>query len=316
MLYGSALMTDASAAIAAQCGPEQLADAITGFVVRKSGIQADKVRPVVQGLITEAGTDAILRLQGRLAETTDAFAYYRGDPVARLVHHRLAHVVLRNAPVVEHAERLTAAHGRPLIIVANHLSYSDANVIEVLLHRSGHAEIADRLAVVAGPKVYSDVTRRFSSLCFGTIKTPQNEQVSSGEAAMSTRDVVVAARQTLAATQARLAAGDAIVLFPEGTRSRSGAMQPFLPGVSRYFEDDDLLIVPVGLIGTDQMYGIGEGRLGDAALAMMIGPPITAGEVRRRVGDSRRAFVDLLGSEVAKLLPERYRGAYAEWRKP
>ncbi len=84
------------------------------------------------------------------------------------------------------------------MVVANHLSYSDANVIEVLLQQSGGGEVADRLAVVAGPKVYSDLSRRFSSLCFGTIKSPQNEGVSSGGAVMSARDVALAARQTIA----------------------------------------------------------------------------------------------------------------------
>jgi 1-acyl-sn-glycerol-3-phosphate acyltransferase len=310
-LYGIRWMADAVARTAAQCGPEQLAEAITGFLVRKSGISEAHVRPVVQRIVDEAGTDAVQRLSGRLSQPADTFSYYSGDQLARHVHHRLASVVLRKPPVVEHAAKLDAVRGRPAIIIANHLSYSDANVIEVLLHQAGQTELADRLAVIAGPKVYSDVTRRFSSLCFGTIKTPQNEQVSSGEAAMSSRDVAVAARQTLAAAQARLAAGDAIVLFPEGTRSRSGAMQPFLPGVARYFEDDDVMIVPIGLTGTEHMYGIGEGSIGNAAITMAIGTPITAGEVRQRAGDGRREFMDLLGAAVAEVLPPQYRGAYA-----
>ena len=37
----------------------------------------------------------------------------------------------------------------------------------------------DRLTVVAGPKVYSSLRRRFSSLCFGTIKTAQSNTIST-----------------------------------------------------------------------------------------------------------------------------------------
>lgn len=62
---------------------------------------------------------------------------------------------------------LAAVAGKPVVVAANHLSYSDANLLEVLLHQAGAGALADRLTVVAGPKVYSNLRRRFSSLCFG-----------------------------------------------------------------------------------------------------------------------------------------------------
>ena len=167
-----------------------------------------------------------------------------------------------------------------MVIVANHLSYSDANVIEVLLQQSGGGEVADRLAVVAGPKVYSELSRRFSSLCFGTIKSPQNEGVSSGDAAMSAREVAMAARQTIGTAEERLRAGDALLVFPEGTRSRSGEMQRFLPGVSRYFETPDLWVLPIGLCGTEHMFAIGEQTLGAARITMSVGRAIAVQSIR------------------------------------
>jgi len=297
------------------CDRAQLVNAIAAFVAQKGGIDAQLVRVPVERAIAELGEDSVANLQARLAQSSAGWSYYPRDPLAQRVHHALAGLVLRDLPIVSGAAHLDAIRGKGVVMVANHLSYSDANVIEVLLQQSGGGEVADRLSVVAGPKVYSDLSRRFSSLCFGTIKSPQNEGVSSGDAAMSARDIALAARQTIGTAEERLRAGDALLVFPEGTRSRSGEMQRFLPGVSRYFETPDLWVLPIGLCGTEHMFAIGEQTLGTARITMNVGRAIPAQSIREQTGPDRRAFVDCLGVAVAALLPPAYQGAYATDRQ-
>ena len=298
------------------CDRAQLVNAIAAFVAQKGGVDPAVVRGPVEQAISELGEDSVGALQTRLAQSSDAWAYYPRDPLAQRVHHQLAGLVLQHPPIVTGIAHLDAIRGQGVVVVANHLSYSDANVIEVLLQQSGGHEVADRLSVVAGPKVYSDLSRRFSSLCFGTIKSPQNEGVSSGDAVMSARDVAMAARQTIRTAEERLRAGDALLVFPEGTRSRSGGMQRFLPGVSRYFESPGLWVLPIGLCGTEQMFGIGEQKLGAARITMNIGRAVAVRSIREATGPDRRAFVDRLGREVAALLPTSYQGAYLDCRLP
>jgi 1-acyl-sn-glycerol-3-phosphate acyltransferase len=292
------------------CNREALVENIASFVAHKGGVRLDAAHACVESILDAFGPEAVDALRGRLSASADAWSYYAADPVAREIHYALAPLVLKDPPQVLGVENLDPVRRRPVVIVSNHLSYSDANVIQVLLHQCGRRDITERLTVVAGPKVYSALPRRFSSLCFGTIKSPQNESVSSGEAAMPAREVALAARETIAAAEARLRMNDALLLFPEGTRSRTGAMQPFLAGISRYFEWDELWIVPMGLQGTERMFAIGEERLASVPIVLTIGAPIPVSALRDRTGSDRRAFVDGLGQAVASVLPAEFRGCY------
>ena len=155
------------------------------------------------------------------------------------------------------------------------------------------SRVRNRLTALAGPKVFASRERRFSSLCFGTVKVPQSTEVASGEAVLSGRDVARAARQSITAAHSRLRAGDALLLFGEGTRSRTGEMQPMLAGVARYLEVPGSWVLPVGLAGPEALFPIDGSRLRPARLTLQLGRPIRAEALLARAsGDRRRVAAD------------------------
>ena len=129
------------------------------------------------------------------------------------------------------------------------------------------------MTVIAGPKVYSSLKRRFSSLCFGTIKTPQSRALSTEDAVMNTREVARAARRSIDIAHERLRQHDALLVFAEGTRSRTKGLQPMLPGVTRYLDGPDTWILPVGIIGTEALFPVGDDTLHPVQMHHASRPP-------------------------------------------
>ena len=146
---------------APSCGRGALVEAITAFLAHKHPARLPLIREALEKTVDEAGPQAIRLLSERLAVAGSDWTYYPRDPLARRIHEVLAVPVLQQEPSVTGAEHLKDVAGKPLVLVANHLSYSDANAVDVLLQRTGVREVSDRLTVIAGPKVYSNVRRRF-----------------------------------------------------------------------------------------------------------------------------------------------------------
>ena len=289
-----------------------LVGAIITFLAGQHPRTLVAMRNSLEHAIDNAGPDALARLGERLARDGGDWDYYPPDPLARRIHHVLAERILKPGSALVGLEHLEAHAGKPIVMFANHLSYSDANLLEVLLHRAGGASHADRLTVIAGPKVYSSVKRRFSSLCFGTIKTPQNSGVSSEDAVMNARDVARAARRSIDAAHERLGCGDALLVFAEGTRSRTSGLQQMLAGGTRYLERSDTVILPAGITGSEALFPIGADTLHSVQAVTRLGRPIEAAALRARTGGNRQLMMDCVGFAVAELLPPDYRGVYGD----
>ena len=136
------------------CGRDPLIAAITAFLARDHAPALGEIRESLRREIDAAGPEALAALGHRLAEPDSDWSYYPSDPLARRIHRALAGRVLQHKPVLFGTEHLAALTAKPVVMVANHLSYSDANLLEVLLHQAGAGAVAERLTVIAGPKVY------------------------------------------------------------------------------------------------------------------------------------------------------------------
>ena len=289
---------------------DALIAAILAFIGGGHLLPIDDIRAALEREIDDAGADALLALEAHLS-ADEGWTFYPRDPLAQRIHHLLADRFLERGSTVTGLEHLPAAAAAPVTMFANHLSYADANVLEVLLHRAGMTALADRLTAIAGPKVFTSRERRFSSLCFGTIKVPQSADVSSGEAQLNVRDVARAARQAIDVALSRLAAGDALLLFGEGTRSRSATMRPLLPGVARYLDVPGTRIVPVGLTGSESLFPVDAATVRPSRIRVTIGRPLSAASIVAHAGGNRRVVMDAIGLAIAELLPPSYRGVYA-----
>jgi 1-acyl-sn-glycerol-3-phosphate acyltransferase len=290
---------------------EPLIDAITAFLAGRDPGTVSELRDLLEREIDTAGADAITTLGTRLATAGADWAYYASDPLARRLHHALADRILLADSALHGAPHIAAIAGQPVVIFANHLSYADANLVEILLCRFGQTALADRLTVIAGPKVYSSLKRRFSSLCFGTIKTPQSSGLSTGDAVMNPREVARAARRSIDIAHERLRLGDALLLFAEGTRSRSGGMQQMLTAATRYLDVPGVLILPVGITGTEALFPIGDDTVHGVTVTVSIGTPLRAEMLHDEARGDRSKMMNIVGRAIAAQLPSAYRGVYA-----
>jgi 1-acyl-sn-glycerol-3-phosphate acyltransferase len=275
--------------------------------------EIDHFRASVSKIVGETPREELLRVIERVRTTGEDWGYQPMEPFARRVHYAMADYALAPASSFEGGQHLEALpRGTPIVFLPNHLSYADANLFEILAHRAVLDHLTSRLVVVAGPKVYQEMFRRFLSLCFATIKTPQSSSRSSGEAVMPAREVARIARETIALALERIEQSEALLVFVEGSRSRSAAMQPALAAVSRYFECERTVLVPVGITGSERLVPVGDEHVHPTRVTIRIGRPFEGRELIERADGKRQVMMDTVGLRIAEVLPPSYRGVYGD----
>jgi 1-acyl-sn-glycerol-3-phosphate acyltransferase len=122
-------------------------------------------------------------------------------------------------------------------------------------------------------------------------------------------------RALFARVIAVLEAGHPLLIAPEGGRSHVTAMRRALPGIAYIVERTKATVVPAALVGTTEDFWQRAKRSERPRLEMRIGKPITLPENTakgKEKHEARQANADLVMRHLAGLLPEEYRGAYAD----
>jgi 1-acyl-sn-glycerol-3-phosphate acyltransferase len=208
----------------------------------------------------------------------------------------LDYVFTRIAPIdVSGAENLPEP-GVPAIFVCNHLSNLDGPVIRRVLKRQDPY-------FVAGMKLDNvSLTSMFKNI-FKSVDIKPNSPD----------------KEAMKAILGHLKEGESIMIFPEGTRSRSYSLQEGKRGILLIARLSGVPIVPMALTGTDKVLPINpEGEMGaekvhKGKISLVVGKPFNL--PLKLQDESKEDFekrsMDAIMLSIARMLPKEYRGIYA-----
>lgn len=144
---------------------------------------------------------------------------------------------------------------QPVIYIANHTSYLDAMMLTCYLpnHPVYLAKVEMLLIPVLGAACWAG----------GCIFINRRN-----------REKAIASLQRAAR---KIRAGATVAAFPEGTRTRDGALLPFKKGVFNLAQDAGVPLVPLGLTGGFGMLPAGSWRVTPGTFRIHVGRPILPG---------------------------------------
>jgi 1-acyl-sn-glycerol-3-phosphate acyltransferase len=182
-------------------------------------------------------------------------------------------------------------YGKPYVVVMNHVSIFDPPFVAAFW--------PEDLEIIGAEDVFSKPGQGQLLKVYGVIPVHRGDYD----------------RGLLAKIIRIIKSGFPLLIAPEGGRSHITAMRRAKPGVAYIIEQTGVPILPVGLIGTTEDYWQHARRGKRPLLEMHIGKPIHLPEITAKGTarhEARQKNADLVMSYLAGLLPEEYRGVYAE----
>ncbi|QOR34701.1 1-acyl-sn-glycerol-3-phosphate acyltransferase [Clostridium sp. 'deep sea'] len=212
-----------------------------------------------------------------------------------IIHNVLKTAIKYHADLkVTGREHLKQRMGKPTIYIANHLSNIDAPVLNLYLKPY-------KATFVAGVKLNDVTVTRYIMETLSTIS------INPG-----TPD-----KQAIKNCVALLKSGGSLVIFPEGTRSRSAAMSEAKKGFVLLARLSGASIMPIALEGTEVLLPINDSNMGreklhKATVHVKFGEAFTLPDKRKvQVEDFNRYAADFCMGKIAELMSPRYRGHYS-----
>ena len=208
-------------------------------------------------------------------------------PITKAVFRGIFHVLGR----VKVTGQENIPYGKPYVVAMNHVSIFDPPLIGAFW--------PEQLEIIGAADVFDKPGQGQVLKIYGVIPVHRGDY----DRALLTKIVRI------------IKSGFPLLIAPEGGRSHVPAMRRAKSGIAYMVEQTGVPVVPVGLVGTTEDFWQRAKRGERPQLEMRIGKPITLPEITVKGNErheARQQNADLVMRHLAGLLPEEYRGVYAE----
>jgi 1-acyl-sn-glycerol-3-phosphate acyltransferase len=213
-----------------------------------------------------------------------------------LMKHVLLGPLLRTLfrPKVEGADHIPATGG--VVLASNHLAVADSFFLPLVVSR--RVTFLAKREYFTAPGILGRLKKWFFS---GVGQVPIDR--SSGAAAQAALDTGVRL----------LTEGSMLGIYPEGTRSPDGRLYKGKTGLARMVLQSRVPVVPVAMVGTDQVNPIGSKMWRLRPIRIRIGEPLDFSRYDGLAGDRfvERSITDEIMYALMELSGQEYVDVYA-----
>jgi 1-acyl-sn-glycerol-3-phosphate acyltransferase len=208
-------------------------------------------------------------------------------PITKAVFRFIFHVLAR----VRVIGRENIPYGKPYVVAMNHVSIFDPPLVGAFWPES--------LEIIGAADVFDKPGQGQVLKLYGVIPVHRGDY----DRVLLTKIIRI------------INSGYPLLIAPEGGRSHVPAMRRAKSGVAYIVEQTGVPVVPAALVGTTEDFWQRAKRGDRPQLEMRIGKPIDLPEITSKGNErheARQLNADLVMRHLAGLLPEEYRGVYAE----